>query len=157
MTNYKQYYNSPIGYIEILANSTCVECISFTASCEQNCSNEITRLAVNQLHEYFERKRKSFSIPYQINGSAFSKSVLTQVATIKFGQTASYTTIAAALGNKSKVRAVGNVNSKNKLLLIIPCHRIIASNGNLTGYAGGLERKRWLLEHEGAIAQQSLF
>lgn len=157
MTNYKQYYNSPIGYVEIIANNTFVECISFTPSREQNCSNEITRLAVDQLHEYFENRRKSFSIPYQINGSAFSKSVLTQVAKIEFGHTTSYTTIAAALGSKSKVRAVGNVNSKNKLLLIIPCHRIIASNGNLTGYAGGLERKRWLLEHEGAIAQQSLF
>ena len=157
MPKYTQYYNSPIGKIKIIANDNYVESVVFEYPSEQNNPNDITNLVSKQLHEYFKLKRKSFTIPFELLGSSFSNSVLQEVSKIKFGETASYSAIANVLGNKNKVRAVGNANSKNQLLLIIPCHRIIGSGGNLIGYAGGLERKQWLLELEGAITQQRLF
>ncbi|MBT8326323.1 MAG: methylated-DNA--[protein]-cysteine S-methyltransferase [Bacteroidia bacterium] len=157
MSEYIQHYNSPIGNIKIQANDDYLESVSFVNLTEQNNPNEITNLASNQLHEYFMLKRKLFTIPFRFQGTSFSNSVLQEVVKIKYGRTASYKTIANVLGNENKVRAVGNVNSRNQLLIVIPCHRIIGSKGQLIGYAGGLNRKQWLLEHEGSITQQRLF
>lgn len=157
MSIFQQYFQSPIGTIEITANNTMVESVLFVNEISEDRPNTITELTVIQLSEYFNNQRTAFTVPFNIVGSTFAKSVLHQVSEIGFGSTATYQHIASVLGNKNKVRAVGNINAKNQLLLIIPCHRVIGTNGKLIGYAGGLERKRWLLQHEGAIAQQSLF
>ena len=154
---YKQYFTSPIGNIQITANDQYVTSVLFTSSKEEELPNAVTKKATKQLGEYFESNRKSFDLPFQLASSSFSSLVLDEVSKIEFGKTATYASIASALGNKNKVRAVGNANAKNNLLVVIPCYRIIGSNGSLTGYAGGLKRKQWLLEHEGALAQKSLF
>jgi methylated-DNA-[protein]-cysteine S-methyltransferase len=115
----------------------------------QNCAN--------QLHEYFSGKRKTFELKLNPEGTEFQKNVWQHLQTIPFGKTTTYLELSRALGNEKAIRAVANANSKNPLWIVVPCHRVIGSDGSLTGYAGGLQRKAWLLHHEGAIQQQSLF
>jgi len=95
-------------------------------------------------------------VALQPEGTDFQKAVWQQLAAIPYGQTASYGDIARALGNPQAVRAVGAANGQNPISIIIPCHRVIGSNGKLTGYGGGLWRKEWLLEHEGRLAGQQI-
>lgn len=101
-----------------------------------------------QLEEYFQGTRFTFTIPYVFKGTTFQQEVWEALTTVPYGKTASYKQIAALVGNEKAVRAVGTTNSKNLVSIIVPCHRIIGSNGKLTGYAGGLWRKEWLLKHE---------
>lgn len=108
----------------------------------------ISQRVGEQLREYFKGERFEFSIPVFYDGSPFQKQVWDRLVQIPYGQTLSYQEIAVQLGDKNKVRAVGGANGANKLAIIIPCHRVIAQNGRLTGYAGGLERKKYLLELE---------
>ena len=110
-----------------------------------------------QLDEYFGHQRKIFDIPLLTVGTPFQKSVWNSLLTIPFGETASYQQLAEDIGNTKAVRAVASANGANSLSIFIPCHRVIGSNGSLTGYAGGLHRKKWLLEHESPYKQQSLF
>ena len=107
--------------------------------------------AATQLREYFEGARRSFDLPLAPEGTAFQRRVWAALGEIGFGQTRSYGEIAAAIGRPSASRAVGAANGRNPLPVIVPCHRVIGSDGSLTGYAGGLARKRWLLAHEGAL------
>jgi AraC family transcriptional regulator, regulatory protein of adaptative response / methylated-DNA-[protein]-cysteine methyltransferase len=107
-------------------------------------SQEVTR----QLTEYFAGDRTEFSLPLFYDGSPFQQEVWRMLETIPVGETLSYQEIAIRLGDKNKVRAVGRANGLNKIAIVIPCHRVIGSNGNLTGYAGGLERKQYLLDLE---------
>ena len=102
----------------------------------------------NQLDEYFKGKRHEFTFPYQLEGTSFQKMVWNALNEIPYSKTWSYKEIALSIGNEKAVRAVGSANGKNKLSIVIPCHRVIGSNGTLTGYAGGLWRKEWLLHHE---------
>ncbi|MFU2511996.1 methylated-DNA--[protein]-cysteine S-methyltransferase [Pseudoalteromonas sp. ASV78] len=104
-----------------------------------------------QLNDYFAGKRTTFAVTLATQGTAFQQAVWQALSTVPFGQTQSYADIANALSNPKAVRAVGAANGKNPISIIVPCHRIIGANGKLTGYAGGLERKQWLLEHEGII------
>lgn len=108
----------------------------------------INQKVAEQLSEYFKGERREFSIPLFYDGSPFQKQVWDALVAIPFGKTVSYQEIAIRLGDKNKVRAVGRANGANKLAIIVPCHRVIAQNGNLTGYSGGLERKKYLLELE---------
>ena len=101
-----------------------------------------------QLNEYFSGTRKEFSLPLMPDGTDFQKKVWKELEKIKYGQTKTYEDIASALGNKKAARAVGGANNKNPIAIIIPCHRVIGKNGNLVGYAGGLDIKRKLLEIE---------
>ena len=101
-----------------------------------------------ELDEYFKGKRKDFTVPLTPAGTSFRKEVWLTLGKIPFGSTISYSDVAMRLGNPLSVRAVANANSKNPVAIIIPCHRVIGENGNLTGYAGGLWRKKWLIEHE---------
>lgn len=111
-----------------------------------------------QLDEYFSGKRKTFSIPLDFNGTDFQKAVWNALLTIPYGETRSYGEIAVQLGNPKAVRAVGAANGRNPISIIAPCHRVIGSNGKLTGFAGGLEAKSLLLRLEGAGgAQTELF
>ena len=106
----------------------------------------------SQLSEYFERKRIHFDLPIALHGTTFQQSVWNLLQTIPYGETRSYGELADLLGNRLAIRAVGLANGRNPISIIIPCHRVVGSNGSLTGYAGGLERKRRLLELEAADA-----
>jgi methylated-DNA-[protein]-cysteine S-methyltransferase len=113
-----------------------------------------------QLADYFAHQRTTFTIPLAPPGTAFQQQVWQQLCQIPFGTTLSYGALAQRLGQPNASRAVGAANGRNPISIIIPCHRVIASNGNLTGYAGGVGRKQWLLQHELRITaplQQSLF
>lgn len=102
----------------------------------------------NQLDEYFKGLRHEFTFPYIFEGTRFQKTVWNALTKIPYAKTGSYKDIAVSIGNEKAIRAVGSANGKNKLNIVIPCHRIIGSNGKLTGYRGGLWRKEWLLKHE---------
>lgn len=124
--------------------------LSFTENPGENCDNppEILAKTISQLNEYFSGKRKQFQLALEPNGTEFQIQVWNEIQKIRYGQTASYTEIAKALGSEKLSRAVGMANSKNPLPIVIPCHRIVGANGKLTGYAGGINRKKWLLQHE---------
>lgn len=112
---------------------------------------------VIQLNEYFEGSRKQFNLKLNPQGTDFQKKVWKQLEQIPYGKTTSYLELSKKLGNLKAIRAVANANGKNPLWIVVPCHRVIGSDGSLTGYAGGLHRKKWLLEHESPYKQQSLF
>lgn len=113
--------------------------------------------AVKQLQEYFAGDRKEFQLKLNPSGTAFQKKVWHLLEQIPYGTTASYLELSKQFGNPAAIRAVAAANGKNPLWIVIPCHRVIGSDGSLTGYAGGLWRKKWLLEHEQVSKQQSLF
>jgi methylated-DNA-[protein]-cysteine S-methyltransferase len=149
MKLYKAYYDSPVGIIEITGTEEGISSLIFVESkndeeeypdCIKNC--------LEQLDEYFEGKRKEFNVKLMVEGTEFQKSVWNKLRNIPYGKTASYKDIAQEIGNEKAVRAVGSTNGKNPISIIVPCHRVIGANGKLTGYAGGLWRKEWLLEHE---------
>lgn len=110
--------------------------------------NDILIKLKDELSEYFEGERRNFSIPLEIFGSPFRRNVWNELLNIPFGSTITYREQAAIMKKPLSIRAVANANSSNRLCIVIPCHRVIGSNGQLTGYSGGLERKRWLLDHE---------
>ena len=110
-----------------------------------------------QLKEYFDGKRASFNLVVNPKGSSFQIKVWKELLKVPYGKTSNYLAQSRALGDVKAVRAVASANGKNPLLIIIPCHRIIGSDGSLTGYAGGIWRKKWLLAHENPLKQQSLF
>jgi methylated-DNA-[protein]-cysteine S-methyltransferase len=112
---------------------------------------------VHQLKDYFEGNRQEFSLTLNPQGTDFQKKVWIKLADIPFGKTRSYLEQSKVLGDPKAIRAVAAANGKNPLWIIIPCHRVIGSDGSLTGYAGGLWRKKWLLEHESPVKQTSLF
>jgi methylated-DNA-[protein]-cysteine S-methyltransferase len=112
---------------------------------------------VYQLNEYFEGKRTHFDLQLNPEGTDFQKSVWDALRTIPYGKTISYLNLSKQLGDVKAIRAIANANGKNPLWIVVPCHRVIGSDGSLTGYAGGLYRKQWLLEHESPYKQQSLF
>ncbi|MFD2551593.1 methylated-DNA--[protein]-cysteine S-methyltransferase [Bizionia sediminis] len=118
---------------------------------------ESLQTCVWQLQEYFEGNRKQFNLLLNPLGTPFQKMVWQAVASIPFGKTVSYSFLSGQLGNVRAVRAVANAIGKNPLLIVVPCHRVIGANGSLTGYAGGLLHKKWLLNHESAYKQQYLF
>lgn len=118
---------------------------------------DILQNAVKQMEEYFEGKRNTFDFPLNPHGTDFQKKVWKALLEIPFGKTTSYQELSIQLGDVKAIRAVASANGKNPLWIVVPCHRVIGSDGSLTGYAGGLWRKKWLLEHETPPIQQSLF
>lgn len=154
---------SPIGSLKLEASEEALHSISFLDADlpEQLSEFPILQETQKQLAEYFSGKRKVFELPLCPKGTDFQKSVWDEVYKVPFGETASYLAISKQLGNPDAIRAVGTSNGRNPIPIIIPCHRIIGSDGSLTGYAGGLARKKWLLDHEakfsGKAVQQELF
>ena len=150
---FKAYYESEPGLIEITAGETGIITLYFTKK-KNNLKSDSKSFPVHlkdcirQLDEYFKGKRMTFDLPLIISGTDFQKKVWNELKKIPFGKTASYKDIALKAGNIKAVRAIGNANNKNKIAVIIPCHRVIGSDGKLSGYAGGVKRKKWLLEHE---------
>lgn len=133
--------------------------IDDTEEPQKGFENVVTALAVQQLDEYFKGERKVFELPLSQSGTAFQKKVWDLLFEIPFGKTLSYQQLSKQYGDVKAIRAVASANGKNNLAIVIPCHRVIGSNQSLTGYAGGLWRKKWLLDHEFKIAHgvQTLF
>lgn len=155
-TTFTQYYPSPAGLLEIIATNSHITAINFVPNIGDENPNEITTLCQQQLKQYFEGGRKQFDLPIQPKGTDFQQRVWAQLQTIPYGDVTNYLEMARRLGDEKTIRAAASANGKNPIAIVIPCHRVIGSNGDLTGYAGGLDKKRLLLEHEGALAK-SLF
>lgn len=155
------YWQSPIGWIEVTSVDNGIEGQALSSlyfrdklppSDHMNttpCS--FNRLVISQLQEYFSGQRTQFDLPLAMPGTEFQQQVWKALQTIDYGQTTSYQSLAHQIGRNKAIRAVGAANGRNPISIIVPCHRVIGSNGSLTGYAGGLERKAWLLAHEGAL------
>jgi methylated-DNA-[protein]-cysteine S-methyltransferase len=152
------YLESPMGLIEIQSSEQGVRAVSFVEQRffepEENVHN---LLVVKQLSEYFDGKRKAFDLIFDLEGTPFQQRVWQELLKIPFGKTRSYMDVSRALGDPKAIRAVGTANGSNKIAIIIPCHRVIGSDGSLTGYAGGLHRKKWLLDFEIPPIQTTLF
>ena len=153
------FVDSPIGVLELEAESDFISRIKFKEDnnlqlckeSKQNGKSPILVEASKQIDEYFNGNRKLFEIPFKLNVPPFYKKVLLEVQKIKYGNVASYGKIAQMAGNNKAARIVGTANAKNPLPIIIPCHRIISSNGNVGGYSGGLNKKLFLLDHESSL------
>ena len=149
---YTDYVKTPIGLLLVDATDDGVRAVNFVEKKTKPVMvNVWTQRCIEQLQQYFASERRDFDLPLQTLGTQFQRQVWRQLCRIGYGVTASYGDIAKSIGNPAAVRAVGAANGKNPLAIIVPCHRIIGSNGTLTGYAGGLQRKEWLLKHEGAL------
>ena len=150
---YTDFFDTPIGYLTVRADERYLLFVEFGICEKCKNTNSVTEKAKTQILEYLDGKRKSFTLEYKITGTDFQKRVLSALSAVPYGKTASYKEIAEAAGSPSAFRAVGTACNKNKLPIIIPCHRIIGSDGSLTGYAGGLEIKQYLLETEKCSCQ----
>jgi len=152
------FINSPLGITKIVGDENGVSIISVLSEGELSTKipNELQE-AVSQLQEYFEGKRKDFDFKINPKGTDFQQKVWQELLNIPFGKTMSYMDLSKKLGDVKAIRAVASANGKNPLWIVVPCHRVIGTDGSLTGYAGGLWRKKWLLEHETPSHQQSLF
>ena len=152
------YYQSPIGILKIYIQNGFINEINF------HDGDEITEEALStkdqsifekcklEFDEYFSGKRIHFDFPIHQEGTAFQQKVWNELLNIPFGKTISYLQLSQRIGNVKSIRAAGSANGRNNLSIVVPCHRVIGSNGSLTGYAGGLWRKQWLLEHENKYA-----
>lgn len=156
------YYRSPIGITRIIAEDGFITSVS--ARDEEHevlpVDDLLLNEAIKQLNEYFAGERKEFDLPIKQKGSDFQQEVWQQLCTIPYGRTITYGQQSRILNNPLGIRAIAATNGKNHLWIVVPCHRVIGSDGSLTGYAGGLWRKKWLLEHEARIAgvgQTTLF
>ena len=144
-------YESPIGPLEICGTAEGISAVSYTPSDGYEVAEALPdtlQSCVKQLDEYFRGERSSFTVPLLLRGTEFQNKVWTCLQQIEYGTVRTYRELAIMAGNHKAVRAVGNANGKNRLNILVPCHRVIGSNGELTGYGGGLWRKEWLLRHE---------
>jgi methylated-DNA-[protein]-cysteine S-methyltransferase len=157
---YSSSLHSPIGTLLIEADELSVRSIQFVENEIKQNPSELTEWAKIELSAYFEGKLNTFTFPMQQDGSPFQQGVLQELKQIKPGHPISYAELAKRLQNPLAIRAIAATNGKNKLLIAIPCHRVIGSKGDLVGYVGELWRKEWLLKHEAnmtGIGQASLF
>lgn len=149
MNFYYDNFDTPLGLMEVIATESSVKSIYFVDSTKPKRPNSITQMTQVQLNEYFDSRRAVFTLPLDADGTDFQKTVWQALTTIPSGHTCSYGDIAKQIGNPKGMRAVGLANGKNPMTIVVPCHRVIGANGKLTGYAFGVERKAWLLNHEG--------
>lgn len=151
------FFESPIGVLEIRYSDSLIHALLFCRD-EQLSSTSIEKRppvlkqCVKQLQEYFSGSRKIFDFPFSQDGTSFQKKVWDELCRIPYGRTVSYLELSKRIGDTKAIRAVGTANGRNNLAIIVPCHRVIGSNGNLIGYGGELWRKKWLLEHENKYA-----
>jgi methylated-DNA-[protein]-cysteine S-methyltransferase len=151
MSKYITYLRSPIGRIKLTGDKNSVNSILFAfddTEMEEENPNSVLKECKAQLSQYFSGKRNEFEVPFSQAGSEFQQRVWNELTKIPYGKTVSYNFIAESLGDKKSIRAVGAANGKNQISIIVPCHRVIGSDGSLTGYAGGMWRKKWLIKHE---------
>lgn len=146
---------TPIGRLDIVADDAAIVEIRFETDPRSDDAVPVERgehhvldRAVEQLEEYFSGRRTEFDLPLAPGGTAFQQAAWAALRRIPYGETITYGQQAGLLGDKNKSRAVGAANGKNPIPIVVPCHRVVASNGHLTGFAGGLDTKAWLLDHE---------
>ena len=157
------YHKTPIGIAKIVGDKNGIQSVSvlnddaISEKLLNSKTPECLQACVVQLDEYFNGKRESFNLTVNPKGTAFQKKVWKALLKIPYGKTKSYLEQSKILGDVKAIRAVASANGKNPLWIVIPCHRVIGSDGSLTGYAGGIWRKKWLLAHENPVKQQSLF
>lgn len=149
---------TPLGIATVIGDENGVSVISVADNGEVSVAiPEVLQESVSQLNDYFDGKRNDFTFKLNPKGTDFQQKVWKGLLEIPFGKTMSYMGLSKKLGDVKAIRAVASANGKNPLWIVVPCHRVIGTDGSLTGYAGGLWRKKWLLEHENPTNQQSLF
>jgi methylated-DNA-[protein]-cysteine S-methyltransferase len=145
------YYRTPVGIAKITAEDDFITAITITDNDDATIDepeSAVLKMAIEQLAEYFAGKRKKFDLPIKQSGTDFQQQVWQQLLNIDYGTTVSYAQLSNQMKSPLAIRAIAAANGKNSLWIVVPCHRVIGSDGSLTGYAGGLWRKQWLLEHE---------
>lgn len=149
------YYNSPAGDLLITSLDQKITGVTFHNGerTDIHLTPQIEQ-CIRELDEYFCRGRKFFDVDIQLQGTEFQKKVWNELLSIPYGRTISYLELAIRVGDINSVRAVGLANGQNPIAIIVPCHRVIGKNGELVGYSGGMDKKIWLLQHEGAFAEQ---
>lgn len=153
-----KYIPSPIGELELCANEAGLISVLFTNTIKRaltkqpESAHSLLTETEKQLNAYFKKELKQFDLPLSLEGTDFQKRVWKQLMQTPFGKTINYLELAKQLGDEKCIRAAASANGKNPVSIIVPCHRIIGSDGSLVGYSGNLERKQWLLEHEGTYA-----
>lgn len=157
------YLDSPIGLIKIKVEDGLITAVGFSEAKgdeETEGTSEVLKMAILQLEEYFAGTRLNFDFPFKQPGTPFQQSVWETLMQIDYGTTISYLQQSQRMGDPLAIRAIASSNGKNNMAIVVPCHRVIGSNGSLTGYAGGIWRKQWLLDHEAKISgvgQMKLF
>jgi len=152
------YIQTPIGIAELKGDENGLASVSVLDKNKPiGTIPGILESAAKQFQEYFEGTRTEFDLKLNPEGTDFQKKVWEALQEIPFGKTISYLDLSKQLGDVKAIRAVASANGKNPLWILVPCHRVIGTNGDLTGYAGGLHRKKWLLEHESPVKQTALF
>lgn len=152
------FIESPLGITKIVGDDHGIYEISVVSEGKKTAGIPASLAeCVSQLREYFDGQRRQFDFKMNPQGTDFQKKVWQELLNIPFGKTVSYLDLSKKLGDVKALRAVASANGKNPLWIVIPCHRVIGTDGSLTGYAGGLWRKKWLLEHESPFKQQTLF
>jgi methylated-DNA-[protein]-cysteine S-methyltransferase len=153
---YTTHHLTPLGTVQITADDEFITSVTIEPKViyEQTGNHSLLQLATKQLDEYFSGDRVNFDLPLQQIGTPFQQEVWQELLRIRYGKTMSYAQLSKEMKNPLAIRAIAAANGKNKLWIIVPCHRVIGSDGSLTGYAGGLWRKQWLLEHEARVSGQ---
>lgn len=167
---YYNYFTSPIGLILVVADDFGLRKVEFVekildeeelkkiekTTTPEFSNSKIIEFCIDELTHYFNKKLTHFNLPLSLRGTNFQIGVWNELSKVPFGVTQSYLQQARKLENEKGIRAVAKANGSNPIAIIVPCHRIIGSNGQLIGYAGGLWRKKWLLQHEGALKNHQL-
>lgn len=149
------YYHSPVGDLLITSRQDRITMLNFLkAEKSEVCLTPVIEQCISELDEYFFEGRKFFNVEIELSGSLFQNKVWNELLTIPYGKTISYLDLALRVSDMNGVRAVGLANGQNPLAILVPCHRVIGKNGDLVGYGGGLDKKLWLLHHEGAFSEQ---
>jgi len=153
------YIATPLGTARIEGDASGVSVISILNGTEIVSEEipDVLQQAVSELRAYFEEGRREFTFPLRPEGTDFQKKIWQLLMDIPYGKTVSYLDLSRRFGDEKAIRAVAAANGKNPLWIVVPCHRVVGSDGSLTGYAGGLWRKKWLLEHESPSGQTTLF
>lgn len=160
---FNTYYQSPLGQLRIAGTGNCISLVSFQDEPATVPADEdlppLVASCKEQVIQYFNGGRQQFELPLDQAGTAFQQNVWTELMAIPFGRTISYMQLAIKRGDPRATRAVAAANGRNNIAIIVPCHRVIGANRSLTGYAGGIWRKKWLLDHEARISYgvQSIF
>ncbi|MBT1702995.1 methylated-DNA--[protein]-cysteine S-methyltransferase [Chryseosolibacter indicus] len=149
------YYASPVGDLWIQSEDNKITTVNFLKKEKQEeLITPVIEQCMRELEEYFYSGRKFFTVELKLQGSPFQLSVWNELLTIPYGKTISYLELALRIGDINSIRAVGLANGQNTIAIIVPCHRVIGKKGDLIGYGGGLDKKEWLLLHEGAFTEQ---
>ncbi len=161
MNIHTAHIETPLGTAKVVSDTIGIHEISVLdekIEIENSTNNpQVLKDCISQLEEYFAGNRTEFNLSLTPKGTDFQQRVWKELDKIPYGKTCSYLELSKKLGDVKAIRAVAAANGKNPLWIVTPCHRVIGSDGSLTGYAGGLWRKKWLLEHESPVKQQSLF